>query len=109
VVIVVDDAEMLADSPDVYELERLARRARDGAIAFVAAGLGEDLVQQRYRGWIAALRRERAGLLLNPSGPADGDLFDIKLPRAPHAGPPGRGLLVRQGRTMPIQVPAVGP
>ena len=108
-VIVVDDAEMLADSSDAYELERLARRARDGGIAFVAAGLGEDLVQQRYRGWIAALRRERAGLLLNPSGPADGDLFEIKLPRAPHAGPPGRGLLVRQGKTMPIQVPMVNP
>lgn len=106
-VIVVDDAEMLADSPDAYELERLARRARDGGIAFVAAGLGEDLVQQRYRGWIAALRRERAGLLLNPSGPADGDLFEIKLPRAPHFGPPGRGLLVRQGKTMPVQVPMV--
>lgn len=106
-VIVVDDAEMLADSPDAYELERLARRARDGGIAFVAAGLGEDLVQQRYRGWIAALRRERAGLILNPSGPTDGDLFEIKLPRAPHPGPPGRGLLVRQGKTMPVQVPMV--
>ncbi|HEX6685130.1 MAG TPA: FtsK/SpoIIIE domain-containing protein [Candidatus Limnocylindrales bacterium] len=107
VVVIVDDAEMLSDSQVAYDLERIAQRARDGGTAIVAAGLSEDLSHQRFRGWIAALRRERAGLLLNPTGPADGDLFDLKLPRHPQPGPPGRGLLVRHGKTMPIQVPLV--
>jgi len=106
--IVVDDAELLADEPVAALLERLAQGARDSGHLVIAAGTTEDFQTQRYRGWLAALRRSRAGLLLNPAGPADGEVFDVRLPRSTCGGwPAGRGLLIWRGGMTPMQVPTV--
>ncbi|MGH3980606.1 MAG: hypothetical protein ACRDRZ_16680, partial [Pseudonocardiaceae bacterium] len=57
--------------------------------------------------WLAAARRSRSGLLLNPTSYLDGEVFDLKLPRSINGGwPPGRGLLVQRGSTLAVQVPA---
>jgi S-DNA-T family DNA segregation ATPase FtsK/SpoIIIE len=104
--IVVDDAELLAEGPAGDALERIVRAARDDGTLVVAAGTTEDLAMQRYRGWLHGMRRGRAGLLLNPSSYIDGEVLDIKLPRSTCGGwPPGRGLLVRRGVAVAVQVP----
>ncbi|MEV7230359.1 FtsK/SpoIIIE domain-containing protein [Polymorphospora sp. NPDC051019] len=105
VVVVVDDAELLATSGMARELEELARRGRDEGDHLVAAVAIEDLHRSRHGGWLGLLCRNRAGLLLNPSS-GDGEVFELRLPRSIDGGwPPGRGLLVVPGRTMPVQVP----
>ncbi|HEU5160093.1 MAG TPA: FtsK/SpoIIIE domain-containing protein [Streptosporangiaceae bacterium] len=106
VAIIVDDAELLADDRAAGPLERLARTARDDGNVIVAAGTTEDLLVQRYRGWLPLIRRGRCGVLLNPGSHVDGEVFDVRLPRSTRGGwPPGRGLLVWRGEITPIQVP----
>ncbi|GFJ81077.1 hypothetical protein [Phytohabitans houttuyneae] len=104
--VVVDDAELLGDGLAADTLERLTRTARDSGGLVIAAGTTEDLMLQRYRGWLAAMRRARCGLLLNPQSYVDGEVFDIKLSRSTAGGwPPGRALLVRRGALLAVQVP----
>ena len=85
------------------------RSARDTGSVVVAAGTTDDLVAG-FRGFVVDLRRARTGLLLDPRGPGDGDLLDVRLPRAASslAVPPGRGLLCVRGRTEPVQVAIAG-
>ena len=56
-----------------------------------------------YQGPVAALRRGRCGLLLQP-GPGDADLLGIRLPRAPLPQRPGSGWLVTGGVVQRVQV-----
>lgn len=106
VAVAVDDAELLGDSPAADLLEEVVRAARDRGSVVVAAGTTEDLISQRYRGWLAMIRRSRCGLLLNPASYVDGEVFDLRLPRSTCGGwPPGRALLVWRGATTPVQVP----
>jgi len=101
--VLVDDAELLLDTPMGERLAELVRAARDADQAVVAAGTTDDLNSQ-YRGFVVDIRRSRSGLLLSPQSPSDGDLLGVRLPRNMAAGPVGRGLLVRSGAVMPVQV-----
>jgi S-DNA-T family DNA segregation ATPase FtsK/SpoIIIE len=103
-VVLVDDVDLLGDGPLADRLAALARLARDGLALLVLAGPTEALIAA-FRGPIAEVRRGRAGLLLQPSGPHDGELFGIRLPRrdASH-DPPGRGWLAGNGEAVAIQV-----
>jgi DNA segregation ATPase FtsK/SpoIIIE, S-DNA-T family len=103
-VVLVDDVDLLGDGPLADRLAALARLARDGRALLVLAGPTEALIAA-FRGPIAEVRRGRAGLLLQPSGPHDGELFGIRLPRrdASH-DPPGRGWLASRGEAVAIQV-----
>jgi DNA segregation ATPase FtsK/SpoIIIE, S-DNA-T family len=103
--VIVDDAELL-DEPNLQPvLERFVRGSRDSGSILVAAGTTEDILLNRYRGWLATARRERCGLILNPASHVDGEVFDLRLPRSTRGGwPPGRGLLVRAGATSTVQV-----
>ena len=56
-----------------------------------------------WTGWAAAVRRERTGLLLDPSCPQDGEPFGVRAP-PPDERTPGRGLLVVRGTAVPVQV-----
>jgi DNA segregation ATPase FtsK/SpoIIIE, S-DNA-T family len=105
-VVLVDDVDLLGDGPLADRLAALARLARDGRALLVLAGPTEALIAA-FRGPIAEVRRGRAGLLLQPSGPHDGELFGIRLPRrdASH-DPPGRGWLAGHGEAVAIQVAA---
>ncbi|MGW7479233.1 FtsK/SpoIIIE domain-containing protein [Nonomuraea muscovyensis] len=102
-VVLVDDAELVSpDSPLGLALEEALRSGRDGEHGVIIAGATGDLATA-YRGFVADARKSRTGLLLSVQSPADGDLFNIRLPRGSVGGPPGRGLLVAAGSTIPVQ------
>jgi S-DNA-T family DNA segregation ATPase FtsK/SpoIIIE len=56
-----------------------------------------------YRGVIAIARRARTGLLLGRAAAGDGAVLGIR-PVVGGEAPPGRALLVRRGRAVPVQV-----
>jgi S-DNA-T family DNA segregation ATPase FtsK/SpoIIIE len=110
VVLAIDDAELVTD-PDLGDvLEDFARSCRDSGGALLAAGSTEDLLLNRFRGWLPQARRSRCGLLLNPTSHLDGEVFELRLPRSlAGSWPPGRGLLVQRGVTTLAQVPLPDP
>ncbi|MEU9890436.1 FtsK/SpoIIIE domain-containing protein [Sphaerisporangium sp. NPDC051011] len=102
-VVLVDDAELVSpDSPLGMALEATLRSGRDGEHGLLIAGTTGDLATA-YRGFVAEARKSRTGLLLAVQSPADGDLFNVRLPRGAVGGPPGRGLLVVSGAATPMQ------
>ncbi|MDQ6873824.1 MAG: FtsK/SpoIIIE domain-containing protein [Actinomycetota bacterium] len=105
-VVVVDDAESLLDSPVEHVLSELLRgqdeRPDERPVGLVLAGCTDELASI-YRGISVEVRRGRVGLVLNPCGPLDGDLFGAKLPRGLPARP-GAGVLCRRGEITPVQV-----
>ena len=103
VAVVVDDAELVVDSPLSAVLERVVRAARDTGSLVLAAGTTDVLVTG-YRGFVVDLRRLRSGLLLCPQSPADGDLLGIRVAGRADAVVPGRGLLVSRTGVTPVQV-----
>ncbi len=99
---VVDDAELVHDTPLDSVLEGVVRSGVDGGHGLVAAGTTEALTSQ-YRGFVKEARRARSGLLLSPQNNAEGELFSVRLPRAAASGVLGRGLLVRSGELTAVQ------
>ena len=103
-VLLVDDADLLVDSPLAYVLEQAVRSMRDTGLSVVVAGTTDELVTG-YRGFVVDLRRSTSGLLLSPQSAVDGDLLGVRLSRAVGRDVhEGRGLLCRRGVTTPIQV-----
>ncbi|MDQ1629818.1 MAG: segregation ATPase FtsK/SpoIIIE, family [Actinomycetota bacterium] len=101
-VILVDDAEALHDSPvDDLLAHTLGPDGPDGVTMLVCT-TADDLAA-RFRGFAVEARRQRCGLLLGATGPVEGELLGVRLPRQ-GPGPPGRGLLVVHGRSTPVQV-----
>jgi DNA segregation ATPase FtsK/SpoIIIE, S-DNA-T family len=102
--VVVDDAELLSDSPIGEALAAFGRAARDKGDALIIGGTTGDL--GAFRGFIPEVRKSRAGLLLCPSSPSDADLLGARLPRtAVFNGPPGRGALIAEWDMQIVQVP----
>ncbi|MCT9928755.1 FtsK/SpoIIIE domain-containing protein [Planotetraspora sp. A-T 1434] len=107
-VLIVDDAELISpESMLGLAVEEALRTARDGEHGLLLAGTTGDLATA-YRGFVAEARKSRTGLLLAVQSPADGDLFNVRLPRGAVGGPPGRGLLVVSGTATPIQAAIPG-
>ncbi|UWE07961.1 FtsK/SpoIIIE domain-containing protein [Actinacidiphila bryophytorum] len=104
-VVVVDDGELIYDTPLDSALEEVVKSGLDGDHALIAAGNADQMGSQ-YRGFLVEARRSRNGLLLAPQGSTEGDLFNVRLPRDVGGGPTGRGLLVRGGEL--VQIQAVG-
>ncbi len=101
-VLVVDDAETLLDSPVESVLSGALRQAADRPWGLVVAGSTEGMATT-YRGLTTEARKGRVGLVLAPKGPLDGDVLGVRLPR----GSPvraGRGLLVVRGEITAVQV-----
>ena len=105
VFVLVDDADAMegARAEDVL----LAHLQRDEHGGVVLAG-GATELGARYRGLAAEVRRARTGILLSPTGYADGDLLGAVVPRA-RGVRPGRGYLVRQGGVEVVQLAVPGP
>lgn len=101
-VVVVDDGEVLLDSPVESVLTELLAEHAERPLGLVVAG-STDALAAIYRGITVEVRRGRVGLMLNPSGPLDADLVGAKLPRGLHPRP-GAGVLCRRGETTPVQV-----
>ncbi|HVQ93899.1 MAG TPA: FtsK/SpoIIIE domain-containing protein [Mycobacteriales bacterium] len=104
-VVMVDDAELLTDSPCAGAFETVLREGRDGQRALVVGGTTGEMING-YRGFIVEARKTKSGLLINAEHPLEGDLLGIKPPRsAVGPAPKGRGLLVTRGTFLPAQVP----
>jgi len=104
--LVIDDAELLTDTPASARLDRVVRSAADNEWLIVIGGTTSDL-SRRFSGWIFDARQSRSGLLLWPSAAADGEVLDIRLPRSTGSGnapPPGRGVLAVRGKWTNVQV-----
>ena len=101
-VAVVDDAELFLDTPVEDHLLGIARRAEATGGAVVCAGTTSELGSM-FRGLTVEVRKRRLGVLLNPSGYADGDLFGIRVGGRDLAVP-GRGLFVDGSTVTALQV-----
>jgi S-DNA-T family DNA segregation ATPase FtsK/SpoIIIE len=102
-VVLVDDADTLAEGGSDAALRRLARMGRDLPLRFVAAV--ETRALRRYSEWLGELRECRHAVLLNPDVSCDGEPFGVgQLPRPLRAWPPGRGFLVCAGNVTPLHV-----
>lgn len=102
VAVLVDDAEMVDGTPvEPVLLDVLARAEASGELCLLA-GSSPDLVT-RFAGLTVEARKRGVGVLLGPASPLDGDLFAVRVPRRPERRP-GRGLLVRRGEMVPVQV-----
>src|SRR6266700_1632636 len=102
-VVLVDDAELLFDTPNSAVLERIIVTGRDADHGLILAGTTGDL-GRCYTGFIPAALKSRCGVLVTVDTPDDGDLFGVRLPRNAAPGPLGRGLILRPGRMAPIQL-----
>lgn len=103
--LLVDDAHLLEPSPLTEALARLARTAADAGQLVVAAGPPAE-VAVALRGLLPELRRARAGLVLCPQSPTDGEALGVRLPHSLlTTGPAGRGVLAVDGTLTPLQVP----
>lgn len=98
-VVLADDVGAPADWP---ALSRLVPPVSGGPVALIAAATAGAL-SAHYQGPVAALRRNRSGLLLCP-GPGDADLLGVRLPRTPLPVRPGSGWLVVGGVIQRVQV-----
>jgi S-DNA-T family DNA segregation ATPase FtsK/SpoIIIE len=104
--IVVDDVELLTDTPLGNELVSRQRGLRDSGHRMLAAASGDSAAS--LRGLIPALAKGRCGLILEPASPADGTPFGTRLPVSVLApGVPLRGALIHNGRVTAVQVPAL--
>ncbi|MCX4907944.1 FtsK/SpoIIIE domain-containing protein [Streptomyces sp. NBC_00878] len=101
-VILVDDAELIYDTPLDEALEEELRRGMDGGLGLIMAG-AVDTLSSQYRGSVVQARRSRNGMLLSPQGTADGEMFNIRVSSNSGGGPTGRGLFIRSGEAMPAQ------
>jgi len=105
-VVVVDDADQLLDTPLEPVLREVARLAdRDDGL--VLCGASSTALATQYRGLALDIARERTGVLLGPGTVVDADLFGLRL-RPDRTAPPGRGHLVVRGRAVPLQVALPG-
>ena len=103
--IVVDDAELLADTPLGNELAAWYRRIRDTGHRLLAAAAADSSFG--LRGLVPELAKTKCGLVLEPASTTDGSVFGARLPASVFA--PGvllRGALIHHGRITAVQVPA---
>ncbi|MDP9239476.1 MAG: hypothetical protein M3O55_02400, partial [Actinomycetota bacterium] len=101
-VVFADDAGTLLDTEMEAVLTDLLQRADGRPWALVLAGVTDELITT-YRGITTAARRNKAGLLISPSGPVDGEVLGVRLPRGVGARV-GRGVVAVRGATTPVQV-----
>jgi S-DNA-T family DNA segregation ATPase FtsK/SpoIIIE len=105
-VVVADDAELLIGGALAAPLEKILQSGRDADHGLILAGITGDLARA-YSGFVPAALKSRSGVLVSVEAPTDGDLFSVRLPRNAGAGPIGRGLLLRPGAALPVQL-AIG-
>ncbi|ADU47803.1 FHA domain containing protein [Intrasporangium calvum DSM 43043] len=100
--VLVDDAEGLDGSPAepvVLEVAHDLGHPSSWCVAAVDARRAASL----YRGVVPELARHATGVVLSPVSPNDGDVLGIRVEIARHRLP-GRGVIVLDGATLPIQV-----
>jgi S-DNA-T family DNA segregation ATPase FtsK/SpoIIIE len=102
-VIVIDDAELMYETPLDDALADLLRLARDGEHGMIIAGVASEL-SRAFQSFLASVPKSRIGVLLAIDSLDDGDLLGTRLPRNITIGSPsGRSLFIQPGATLPIQ------
>jgi S-DNA-T family DNA segregation ATPase FtsK/SpoIIIE len=107
VAVLIDDAEMLKDSPAAQAFKDIINFGADKGRGLILAGAAEDL-SLGFSGWHVDARKARRGALLSPQGTMDGDLIGTRLARSMVGGQvhPGRALLhLGDGKVRSVQVP----
>lgn len=105
--IVVDDAEALADIAASADLRAVLRGGDQREVGIVYGGAPEDL-GAGFSGWLVDARKARRGALLSPQNRTDGDLVGVRMPRTAVGQPvqPGRALLyLGGGEPILVQIP----
>lgn len=107
IMILIDDADDLFDDAAVAgPLTELVLNGRDGAMTVVASATAFRTVQA-YETWIRAMRSAGYGVVLQPDGDRDEDVFDCRFPRGvPTTFPAGRGYLVDRSEVQLVQTAA---
>jgi S-DNA-T family DNA segregation ATPase FtsK/SpoIIIE len=101
--LLVDDAELITNSPYLSDLIK----ARRPGLHVVAAG-SADAIRSIYGHWTQHVRRSRIGCALRPNISTDGDLWQTPLPRrGPERFPTGRGYLLADGQAELVQLGVV--
>lgn len=95
-IVLIDDGDELFDVLSADALQSTIRWARDNDVRFVIAA-ESHAAHRAFGGWIAELKKEKHGLLLDPEVDVDGDLLSARLPRRKASFPPGRGYFVSRG------------
>jgi len=107
-VVVIDDADLLADCEAGGELSKIITRGGGRPLALVLAG-DPDSLASGFGGWQADARRARRGCLTAPQTLPEGDLIGARLTHAHTGRPPrpGRALLnTGDGTLVTVAVPA---
>jgi S-DNA-T family DNA segregation ATPase FtsK/SpoIIIE len=106
-VVVIDDAELLADCDATGELSKIITRGAGRSLGLVLAG-DPDTLASGFGGWQADARRARRGCLTAPQTLPEGELIGARLTHAHTGHPvkPGRALLnTGNGTLTTIAVP----
>lgn len=97
-VLLVDDADRLASSTG----QKLMEVSTLGWPVILSANFGQSLPQRTPL--VMAARNGGNGILIAPRSHMDGDLFGVRFELEPNP-PPGRAILIADGRGTPIQLP----
>ncbi|HEV7753849.1 MAG TPA: FtsK/SpoIIIE domain-containing protein [Baekduia sp.] len=101
--LVLDDANELAETSADQLLNVLVRRSRDSDLR-VAGAFESTSLRTGWQPWIKDFKKAGQGLLLDPNQDLDGEILGVRLPRRTSATfPPGRGYAVIAGTPTLIQ------
>ena len=101
----VDDADAFFDDNQAsVALNRIVLSGRDGGVVVLMTA-SSFRAGTAYETWIRAMRSNGHGLVLQPNGDRDEDLFDVRFPRGSALRfPAGRGYLVVRSTVRAVQV-----
>jgi S-DNA-T family DNA segregation ATPase FtsK/SpoIIIE len=105
VVLAIDDVDTFFDDGTVSPaLSSIVLHGRDaGAMIIMTASAFRTA--HAYETWIRAMRSAGHGLILQPDGDKEEDIFDVRFPRGSALRfPPGRGYHVQRSTVVPVHI-----
>lgn len=109
VVLVVDDAELVADIPAKTWLRAYLRTAADNRRGLIIGGEASE-VAGGFSGWQVDVKKSRRGALLSPQDRFHGDLVGVSMPRSAVSTQvnPGKAMVhLGSGELMTVLVPTL--
>ena len=107
VVLIIDDGEMVMDSPAKLWLRTYIRSAGDNRRALILGGNSAEICAG-FAGWQVDVKKNRRGALLSPQNTVDGDLLGVRVARSMVSArvSPGRALAhLGTGDLLTLQIP----
>ena len=101
----IDDADAFFDDGDASRaLTKMVLNCRDAGVVMLVSATSFR-AGAAYETWIRALRSAGHGIVLQPGGDKDEDLFDVRFPRGSAMRfPSGRGYLIVRSTVQVVQV-----